>query len=290
MMTIDIGKKLHNCTNAFDVLQTSKEPLALDMGMAPGGFSSIILEKCPKARVRAITLPDTDGGHAVQLRHKNLKLELRDINTLAGDLGLNIIPETRHEARSLTTEKIFAGEAYDVAICGGQITRNQRREQWREQRESRRLQLAQLVIAMEHLKNTGTLIAVLHKPESLDTAEILHTFSSFSDITLFKPDKAHAKRSSFYMVAKNVQPHSLAAVEAVETWKEKWRVATLGSNDEYAISTYRTGEEIQRMLEQYGEELVALGRPIWAIQAKALKKAPFIRSKGLDETVQQQSR
>jgi hypothetical protein len=72
---------------------------------------------------------------------------------------------------------------------------------------------------MEHLKNTGTLIAVLHKPESLDTAEILHTFSSFSDITLFKPDKAHAKRSSFYMVAKNVQSHSLAAVEAVKRGK-----------------------------------------------------------------------
>jgi hypothetical protein len=143
---------------------------------------------------------------------------------------------------------------------------------------------------MEHLKNTGTLIAVLHKPESLDTAEILHTFSSFSDITLFKPDKAHAKRSSFYMVAKNVQSHSLAAVEAVKTWKEKWRVATLGSNDEYAVSTHRTGEEIKRMLEQYGEELVALGRPIWAIQAKSLKKAPFIRSRGLGETVQQQSR
>jgi predicted rRNA methylase YqxC with S4 and FtsJ domains len=58
MMTIDIGRKLHNRTNAFDVLQTSKEPVALDMGMAPGGFSTIILEKCPKARVRAIT-PDT---------------------------------------------------------------------------------------------------------------------------------------------------------------------------------------------------------------------------------------
>jgi len=76
------------------------------------------------------------------------------------------------------------------------------------------------VIAMEHLKNNGTLIAVLHNPESLETAEILHIFSSFSDITLFKPDKAHAKRSSFYMVTKNVQPHIQAAIEAVETWKE----------------------------------------------------------------------
>jgi len=142
MMTINIGKKLHDCTNAFDVLQTSKEPSALDMGITPREFSTTILETYPKARVRGITLPDEDGGHAVQLRHKNLKLELRDINTLAGDLGLNTIPETRYEARSLTTEKLFAGEAYDMAICGGQVTRNQRREQWREQRETRRLQLA----------------------------------------------------------------------------------------------------------------------------------------------------
>lgn len=278
-MTIAIGMELNNRTEAFHVLHTSEKPSALDMGMAPGGFSKTILDKYPKASVRAITLPNTDGGHAIQLDDANLKLELRDINTLAGDLGLSSVPETHPGAETLTLEKLLGEELYDVAICGCQVTRTQQREQWRVDREPRRLQLAQLVIAMEHLKDNGTLIAVLHKPESFDTAEILRLFSGFSNITLFKPVKAHAKRSSFYMVAKKVRP--LMAVETIEAWKEEWRIATLGSQNEYEVLTRRSAEDAQTMLDQFGEELVRLGRLVWATQAKALEKAPFIRNTGL---------
>ncbi|KFY21943.1 hypothetical protein V493_06973 [Pseudogymnoascus sp. VKM F-4281 (FW-2241)] len=278
-MTIAIGTELNNRTKAFHVLHTSEKPSALDMGMAPGGFSKTILDKYPKASVRAITLPNTDGGHAIQLDDANLKLELRDINTLAGDLGLSSVPETHPGAETLTLEKLLGEELYDVAICGCQVTRTQQREQWREHRESRRLQLAQLVIAMEHLKDNGTLIAVLHKPESFDTAEILRLFSGFSNITLFKPVKAHAKRSSFYMVAKKVRP--LMAVRTIEAWKEEWRIATLGSHNEYEILTRRSAEDTQMILEQFGEELVKLGRLVWVTQAKALEKAPFITNTAL---------
>lgn len=184
------------------------------MGMAPGGFLKTILDKYPRASVRAITLPNTDSEHVIQLDDTNLKLELQDINTLAGDLGLSSIPETHPRAETLTLEKLLGEELYNVAICGCQVMRMQQREQWREHRESRRLQLAQLVVAIEHLKDTSTLIAVLHKPESFDTAKILRLFSCFSNITLFKPVKAHAKRSSFYIVAKKVRP--LMAVNTIE--------------------------------------------------------------------------
>ena len=278
-MTISIGTELDNHTKAFNVLGTSEEPSALDMGMAPGGFSKTILDRYPKANVRAITLPNIDGGHAIQFDDVNLKLELRDINTLAGDLGLSSIPETHPGAQTLTVEKLLNGEAYDVAICGCQVTRTHQREQWREHLESRRLQLAQLVIAIEHLKDNGTLIAVLHKPESFDTTEILRLLSGFSDIALFKPGKAHAKRSSFYMVAKNVRPQM--AVKIVEAWKEEWRIATLGLYNEYEGLTRRSVEDTRVMLDQFGEELVELGRPVWLTQAKALEKAPFIRNTGL---------
>lgn len=276
-MTITIGTEVNNRTKAFDVLYTSEKPSVLDMGMAPGGFSKAIIDKYPKASVKAITLPNTDGGHAVQLDDTNLKLELRDINTLAGDLGLSSIPETHPGAETLTSERSLGEEeSYDIVICGCQVTRTQQREQWREYREPRRLQLAQLVIAMEHLKDNGTLIAVLHKPESFDTAEILRLFSGFSNITLFKPVKAHAKRSSFYMVAKKVRP--LMAVKTIEAWKEEWRIATLGLYNEYEVLTRRSAEDTKMMLDQFGEELVKLGRLVWVTQAKALERAPFIRN------------
>lgn len=103
---------------------------------------------------------------------------------------------------------------------------------------------------MEHLKDNGTLIAVLHKPESFDTAEILRLFSSFSNITMFKPVKAHAKRSSFYIVAKKVRP--LMAIKTIEAWKEEWRIATLGSHNEYEILTCRSAKDTQNDV-----------RPVW---------------------------
>lgn len=275
-MTITIGRDLHHRTKAFDVLQASRQPSALDMGMAPGGFSTTILNKFPNANVRAITLPDDQGGHRVHLRHKNLKVELLDINTLAGDLGLDSIPETHPGANTFVLPKLLCAETYDVAICGCQTTRIQQREHWRAGLEGRRLHLAQLVIAMDHLNDHGTLIVVSHRPEMLDTAEMLRVFCSFSDVVLFKPNKAHAKRSSFYMVAKDVRPRSQAAIEAVNGWREEWQMATLRTKDEYADLMRRSPEDTQTVFEQFGEELVALARPVWAMQAKALKRAPFI--------------
>lgn len=267
---------MHRLTKSFQVLQSSDRPMALDMGMAPGGFSATILQHYPSTKVRAITLPHADGGHAVQLRHNNLNLELKDINTMAGDLGILAIPASR-SAYFNTKKTIPDSEKYDVIVCGGQVTRNQEREEWRERREARRLELAQLIIAMEHIKPHGTIILVLHKPESFFTAETLFTFSSFSNLTLFKPRKAHAKRSSFYMIAKAVKPADPIALRMVKDWREEWEVATLRTDEEYRRLRQKTVEDAEKLMADFGDRLIKLGNPIWKTQAMALRKAPFIK-------------
>lgn len=271
-MTLTIGNELNKSTGAFHILQSSGEPSALDMGMAPGGFSATIMKSYPRTALRAITLPNLKGGHSVQFKHKRMKLDLCDINTLAGDMGLSSIPESHPEASAFTVAKLLGQEEFDVIICGCQVTRNQEREQWREHREAGRLQLAQLVIALEHLKSGGTLVAVMHKPEDIHTAEMLHIFSTFSEVSLFKPKRAHAKRSSFYMVAKNVAARHKQAIEAVEIWKREWIVSTLGTVEDCAGLSNRTTDETRKLLEEYGTELVKIGRPIWATQVAALNK------------------
>ncbi|KAL7954863.1 hypothetical protein V8C34DRAFT_293244 [Trichoderma compactum] len=271
-MTIAIGKHLDSSTGAFDILQSSDEPSALDMGMAPGGFSATIMESCPKATLRAVTLPLTKGGHSVHFRHQNVKLDLCDINTLGGDMDLTSIPESHPAAGTFTVTKLLGQEMFDVVICGCQVIRNQVLEEWREHREARRLQLAQLVIALEHLKSGGTLVAVMHKPEEIHTAELLQIFSRFSKIYLFKPKKAHAKRSSFYMVAKKIDTCSNQAIEAREIWKREWIDSTLGTADEIASLSKRTADDARKLLDDYGTELVKIGRPIWATQVSGLKR------------------
>ncbi|UKZ72672.1 hypothetical protein TrVFT333_000305 [Trichoderma virens FT-333] len=271
-MTIAIGNELNTSTGAFDILRSSDKPSALDMGMAPGGFSATIMKSYPKTTLRAITLPLANGGHSVQFKHKRMKLDLCDINTLAGDMGLTSIPETHPAASTFTVTKLLEQEMFDVVICGCQVTRNQELEEWRENREAGRLQLAQLVIALEHVKSGGTLVAVMHKPEEIHTAELLQIFSTFSQISLFKPKRAHAKRSSFYMVAKNVDARNDQAIEAVETWRREWIDSTLGTADNGARPPSRTEDDACRLLEVYGEELVRIGRPVWATQVAGLKR------------------
>lgn len=271
-ITIATGKRLNASTGAFDILQSSDEPSALDMGMAPGGFSATIMESYPKTTLRAITLPLAKGGHSVQFKHKSMKLDLCDINTLAGDMDLTSIPESHPAASTFTVTKLLGNELFDVVICGCQVTRNQELEEWREHREARRLQLAQLVIALEHIKSGGTLVAVMHKPEEIHTAELLQTFSRFSEISLFKPKRAHAKRSSFYMVAKKIDTGSNQAIQAKEIWKKEWIDSTLGTADDCANLSKRTADDARKLLDGYGTELVTIGRPIWATQITGIRK------------------
>ena len=64
------------------------------------------------------------------------------------------------------------------------------------------------------------MIVLLHKLEAPDTVSLLYTFSKFSSVKLFKHSKFHATRSSFYMIATNVQRQHQEIDIAIDTWKK----------------------------------------------------------------------
>jgi hypothetical protein len=66
-------------------------------------------------------------------------------------------------------------------------------------------------LGLQRIKPGGTLIILLHKLETWHSMILVRFFSTFATVELFKPVKAHAIMSSFYMVAKNVQPQSTEA-------------------------------------------------------------------------------
>ena len=72
---------------------------------------------------------------------------------------------------------------------------------------------------------------LLHKIEAWDTTELLYLFSRSSSIKVFKPRTKHAIRSSFYLIARNVQQNSDAAKLAVAMWKPAWWHATFGGEN-----------------------------------------------------------
>lgn len=81
------------------------------------------------------------------------------------------------------------------------------------------------------------------------------------------------------MVAKNVRPHSAEAEVALNRYKSFWYNATFGAGpglDEPADDDQKR-EDVKVVLEEFGPELVELGRNIWTTQADALEIAPFMR-------------
>lgn len=119
----------------------------------------------------------------------------------------------------------------------------------------------------------------------------MHTFSQFSasGITLFKPKKAHRLRSSFYLVARGVQPGHEAAREAVKGWKAKWKMATFGVEGEGGVGVIEGEEEVlgsaaeekvRGVLGEFGGELVRLVEPVFEIQAEGLREAPWVKEGG----------
>jgi len=76
---------------------------------------------------------------------------------------------------------------------------------------------------------------LIHLRVYLDRLSILSR-AVVAKVQLLKPRAGHAKRTSFYMVATQVQSHSAEAVGAVQRWRQIWRAATFGTDEEYSAA------------------------------------------------------
>lgn len=268
-------------TNVFNL--DTPQPLVLDLCMAPGGFTASVMKRFPRAVVEAITLPAESGGHPVMARSRNLKVVYADITMYAADFGVKKIPDHHPDFTVFSSERPFSNSSYDLVFCGGAVLRTQKRADYREKGEPARLTLSQLIFAFQRIKSGGTLVLLLHQPEAWDTLCILRAFSHFADIQLFKPLKAHAIKSSFYLIAKNVRPKHPEAVKAVNEWKRIWNEMTFevpkDTNTNQLFTSQEEYAKAVRIVEEFGPRLIELARPVWQTQAAALKKSSFVKSK-----------
>ncbi|RSL61717.1 hypothetical protein CEP54_006084 [Fusarium duplospermum] len=284
-MMHEIGRDMNKATRAFD-LSGIKKPALLDMCMAPGAFVAQVLDKYPNIRVRAMSLPLKDGGHRIRLGDRNVAVEFRDITMLAADMGMKMddVPGPGPDPGNLEFTKVFSdSERFDLVLCDGAVRRTHQRTAWRERREATRLTLTQLAIGLEHLNNGGTMVILLHKLDSWPCFSLIRNFSKFSTIQLFKHPQYHRLRSSFYLVAKNIQTNNILAKELISEWKEKYKVATVGTDEEYSRVLQISSQDAQAALDEFGDEFIVMGRKIWKLQGESLAKASFMKSESGSE-------
>jgi len=284
-----IGDEMQASTGALSLPGPSPE--ILDLCMAPGGYSASALKCNPSALVAGLTLHPSLGGHQILIPYgrRDLRVDVlfTDITMLATELGVEDIPEAHPEFASFSHDRLWAGRSFDLVFCDGQVLRAHKpyRASYREPSEATRLTCSQLSMAMQRIKPGGTFIMLLHKIDSWRTIKLLSQFDSFAQIELFKPLAAHRTRGSFYLIAKNVQPHQPEALVAIEEWKVAWKMATLrplvteepGQSPDSNEQEVRDGQ-VARVLASFGEKLIVLGELVWQIQSNALKEAPWCKN------------
>ena len=117
---------------------------------------------------------------------------------------------------------------------------------------------------------------LLHKVDSWACIQLLYEFSQFAEIQLFKSQRKHSFRGSFYLVAKNVQPDHQAAKSAVLKWKEAWWRATFGGTEGTGCEKDLIKPEVmQKTLNEFGDKFIELAKPVWQIQFEALTRQSF---------------
>lgn len=105
--------------------------------------------------------------------------------------------------------------------------------------------------------------------------ETFAAFSKFAKVDLFKPTTAHATRSSFYLVAKDVDVESHLATVGVAEWKSQWYAATFGGPEGTGEKTEPEEMAVLEVLNTFGQKLIQMGMPVWRIQADALSKTAY---------------
>ncbi|PKX90603.1 uncharacterized protein P174DRAFT_266753 [Aspergillus novofumigatus IBT 16806] len=251
---------------------------ALDICLAPGGYSATVLKYNPYAKVCGLSLPIDEGGHDVllprwQTDHR-VNIRFTDITMLAAEIGFPDLPLQDHpQASQFSNDSPFDSRTFDIVFCDGQVLHTHVRAN-DSKNEAFRLTSAQIIIALQKVKPGGTMVMLLHQAYSPHTIRLLESFNQFSQISLFKPKVSHAHRTSFYLVAKYVESKSGAACQLLHHMRGVWSSHTVQQfgvdlPEPYTGTMQRT---LQELMESFGEKLVSLAEPLWELQIKAMER------------------
>jgi hypothetical protein len=280
-MTKQIAEEMQAKTSALTPGDLGVQPFqSLDLCMAPGGFTWGTLEYNPDAIAYGITLPPEIGGYKNWFTLPAEYVKFMDITMLASEFGVGTIPTSHPDHSLFHAERPFVDQRFQLVFCGGAVLRSHERSEHRREFERTRLTTSQLILSMQRIIPGGTMAVLLRRPDAWDVVHLLHQFNSFANIQLFKPYKKHAVRSTFYLVAKNVQPEAESAKAALEEWKKSWSRATFGGDEGTGEKDPEMDvEAVKKVLDEFGPKLIELAIPVWKIQAGALERQDFTKAR-----------
>ncbi|KAH8695796.1 hypothetical protein GQ44DRAFT_595980, partial [Phaeosphaeriaceae sp. PMI808] len=239
-------------------------PTGFDMGLALGEFTATMHKRYPTATIRGITLSKNSGGLEIMVPNwksrDRLQIQFADITMGSPAASM---PVTHPDSSKFSSGRPFLDEKFDLIFCGAAVQTTHTRAEYRQSRERFRLITSQIILALLRI----------HPNDSSSTADLIHRFTRFSNVRLFKPRRKHAIRSSSYMIATKVRPQSEEAQFALQGWKAQWNNTTFQIESDLPSSLDISEQLVHDMLVEFGTQLIALATPVWEIQAQALRKS-----------------
>lgn len=252
----------------------------LDLGCCPGGFTTYILEKNAQATGLGISLDVEKGGHAPLISADHLKrFDLRFADLTYYQLG----PSKINGRRLQVVPFDIRGRTFDLALLDGHHLRTQVHGlPW----DGIRLSLSQIILGLQSVKQGGTIVMKLSRPENAYSARILHMLDKIcTNLSTCKPRTMHSDRGTFYAVAKGVGlgEEGGRLPNILNTFKYLWLEATFGGEEgqgrpltEKDLDFIVTIEDLQN---HYLDRLIQLGRMVWKIQEQGIHR--LLQKKGM---------
>ena len=250
-----------------------------DLGRCcPGGFASYILSSNPDAKGVGISLPIDQRGHQYSLEHwlrPRIKLKWADLTYY------KLHPAARELRGKRLQQFPDSYKDFDLVLLDCHYLHDQylspglaQPEPW----DIHRLWLSQIIIALQAVKDGGTIVMKLSHVEGTTTAQNLYLLDVLSsELQTYKPRRALAKRGTFYAIAKGVGygPKGSLKAEYIQKYQELWYDVSFGGEEGKgrwsSIDDLEFIASYEKLADEYLERLADLGKNPWITQTHGLK-------------------
>jgi len=213
------------------------------------------------------------GGHAPLISADHLKR----FHLLFTDLTYYQLGPSTIDGKYLQVLPFdIRARTFDLALLDGHNLRTQIHElPW----DGIRLSLSQIILGLQSVKQGGTIVIKLSRPEGVYTARILYMLDKLcSSLSTCKPQTMHSDRGSFYAVAKGVGlgMEGGRLPNILNTFKYLWLEATFGGEEGRGRPLTENDLDLIVKLgdlqNEYLDRLIQLGRVIWKIQGVGIHR------------------
>ncbi|KAI8974610.1 hypothetical protein BD414DRAFT_181458 [Trametes punicea] len=280
---------------AADVVPWSAPFTFLDIGCAPGGFSTYVLLKNKQASGVGISLPVSKGGHELAL-NAQLRERLHFIEEDILTYDLSPARRSSEPANGIQWPgKPLPEECtrrYHLVMLDGHALRTYptsgvtpEETQLAHARYRDALLIGQFIIALTSVKRGGTLVVKLSHVECFPAAHLVHMLDSIScSLVLHKPRFAHTYRGTFYAIARGVGKGTAQLMaQRLEGLQALWHELRFGgqsSEGRYMVTTdLDFVVTAETLLNAHLDRLIQLSRSVWSTQVIGLRE--FFHKKGI---------